>query len=397
MTPYVSDELAALRAEVRAFMDERVIPAEAAIVAEDAVGKRETLNALRAEVRARGLWTPHLPEAWGGRGLGVMGMCALFRAMGRSLTGPSVFGCDAPDQGNMELLLAAGSEAQRERYLRPLVAAEVTSAFCMTEPAPGAGADPRNLRTRARRVGDDWVLDGHKWYATGGVHARFLIVVARTSDDVGLGATLFLVDREAEGVELVREIDTLADPLLTHREAELRFTGVKLSDADVLGGVGQGFRLAQARLVPARLTHCFRWLGLADRALNACRAYVQSRQSFGRALAEHERVQDLIYRNAAAIHSGNLQSLHCAWVLEREGAKAAKAYSSLAKEQVANTLCQTLDDAIQMHGALGYSDDLPFARWYRFARAARIADGPDEVHRFVVSRAFLRGDLELLA
>ncbi|MBL4844994.1 MAG: acyl-CoA dehydrogenase family protein, partial [Planctomycetes bacterium] len=330
------------------------------------------------------------------RGLGVMGMCALFREMGRSQVGAIAFNCDAPDQGNMDLLLNAGDEAQQERYLRPLCAGEITSAFCMTEPAPGAGADPRNLLTKATGEGEGWVLDGHKWYATGGGAAAFLVVMARTSDDPHEGATLFLVPRDAEGVELVREIPTMAEPLLTHREAELRFHGVRLGPESVIGGVGQGFKLAQRRLVPARLTHCMRWLGLADRALNLCREYVSTRKSFGAVLAKHERVQDMIHRNALAIHAGNLMTLHCAWLLEQGSEAEGRVYSSMTKEHVARALCQVLDDAIQMHGGLGYSEDMPFARWYRFARAARIADGPDEVHRWVVARSFLLGKLELL-
>ena len=392
----LTPELAALRAKVRAFVEEQILPVEEAVIQEDREGRRETLDGLQAATRAAELWTPHLPEAWGGRGLGVMGMCALFREMGRSQVGAIAFNCDAPDQGNMDLLLHSGDEAQRERYLRPLCAGEVTSAFCMTEPAPGAGADPRNLRTRATPEGEGWVLEGHKWYATGGSAATFLVVMARTSEDPHEGATLFLVPREAEGVELVREIPTMAEPLLTHREAELRFHGVRLGPESVLGGVGQGFKLAQRRLVPARLTHCMRWLGLADRTLNLCREYVSTRESFGQVLAKHERVQDMIHRNACAIHAGNLMTLHCAWLLEQGSGPEARAYSSMTKEHVARALCQVLDDAIQMHGGLGYSEDMPFARWYRFARAARIADGPDEVHRWVVARTFLKGELELL-
>jgi acyl-CoA dehydrogenase len=389
-------ELAALRATVRAFVEEQILPVEEAVIQEDREGRRETLDGLQAATRAAGLWTPHLPEAWGGRGLGVMGMCALFREMGRSPIGAIAFNCDAPDQGNMDLLLASGDEAQRERYLRPLCAAEVTSAFCMTEPAPGAGADPRNLRTKATPDGEGWVLEGHKWYATGAGAAGFLVVMARTSDDPHEGATMFLVPREAEGIEFVRDIPTLAEPLLAHREAELRFHGVRLGPEGVLGGVGQGFKLAQRRLVPARLTHCMRWLGLADRTLGLCREYISTRESFGRVLAEHERVQDMIHRGALAIHSGNLMTLHCAWLLEQGSEREARAYASMTKEHVARALCQVLDDAIQMHGGLGYSEDMPFARWYRFARAARIADGPDEVHRWVVARNFLQGKLELL-
>lgn len=384
-------ELQSLRATVRAFVDERIIPAEAEI----AEGG-PALERLQAEAKAAKLWAPHLPVELGGRGLGVMGMCALFREMGRSPVGPAVFHCDAPDQGNLELLLQAGSAEQKRRYLEPLAQGRIRSAFAMTEPAPGAGSDPTNLRTRAERRDGRWVLNGHKWFATGARGAAFFIVMARTSDDPKTGATMFLVDASAKGVELVRDVPTMAPGVLHHREGELRFFDVELSDDAVLGGVGEGFRLAQARLVPARLTHCMRWLGLADRTLELCRAYVTTRVSFGKELARHQAVQEMLARGAMGIHSGNLMTLHCAWMLERGLAREAKPYSSMAKTHVAEVLCRVLDDAIQMHGAAGYSEDLPFSRWYRFARASRIADGPDEVHLSAIARDWLLGRVNLL-
>jgi acyl-CoA dehydrogenase len=392
----LSPELAALRKQVRAFMDERVIPVEKQIITEDRERRWDTLKALQKSARAEGLWAPHLPESLGGRGLGVMGMCVLFREMGRSLVGARVFQCDAPDQGNMDLLIAVATDAQKSKWLGLLCNGDITSAFCMTEPAPGAGTDPSNLRTRADKAGDGWVIDGHKWYSTGGGDAAFLILMARTSDDPKAGATLFLVDRKAEGVEHVRDIPTMGGPLLAHREAEMRFHSVRVGDDAVLGGVGEGFRLAQKRLVPARLTHCMRWLGLADRTLELSRAYVNTRNSFGKVLARHQLIQRLIAENATAIHAGNLMTFHCAWMLERGQASEVRPYSSMAKTHVARTLCKVLDDAIQMHGALGFSEDLPFSEWYRHARASRIADGPDEIHEVVVARDFLMGRLDLL-
>jgi acyl-CoA dehydrogenase len=323
-------------------------------------------------------------------------MCTLFRDMGRSPVGASVFNCDAPDQGNMELLRVSASEAVRERWLKPLCAAEISSAFCMTEPAPGAGADPSNLATRAERDGDGWRITGHKWYSTGGGDASFLIVMARTADAGDESATMFVVDRHATGVTHVRDVPTLAPGLLAHREAEIRFDGVRVGPEAVLGAVGEGFRLAQVRLVPARLTHCMRWLGLAERTLDLCRAYVTTRTSFGKVLAQHQMIQVMIANAAAGIHAGNLMTMHCAWMLEQGKSKEARPYSSMAKNHVARLLCQTLDDAIQMHGSLGYSDDMPFAQWYRYARSARIADGPDEVHTVVVARDYLRGKLDVL-
>lgn len=386
-----------LRSQVRAFIDERVIPAEGAIVAEDSDRLRPTLKGLQAEVQAAGLWTPHLPTEHGGLGLGPMGMATLFREMGRSLVGPRVFHCDAPDQGNMDLLLRAASPEIMERWLAPLVRGEITSAFSMTEPAPGAGADPTNLRTRATEDADGgWVIDGHKWFATGAGEAAFIIVMARTSDDRRTGATLFVLDRHAEGVEHVRDVGVMAEPLLAHREAELKLNGVRVPADAVLGEVGQGFALAQARLVPARLTHCMRWLGLADRALHLCRDYLTRRVSFGKPLSEHQMVQAKIADAASALHAGNLMTFHCAWMLERGLHKEARTYSSMAKNQVANLLCDVLDDAIQLHGAAGYSDDLPFAGWYRHARAGRIADGPDEVHRMVIARDFFKERFQTL-
>lgn len=396
MSASLSAELIQLQADVRAFVDDEIIPVEAQIIAEDRQRDRTTLAGLQDEARRRQLWTPHLPKALGGRGLGVIGMCALFRTMGRSLVGPRVFNCDAPDQGNMDLLAKVASTDVRDKWLRPLCDGAITSAFCMTEPAPGAGADPRNLRTSARQDGSDWVIDGHKWFATGGGEASFLIVMARTSADPYRGATMFVVDRHADGVEHVRDVGVMAEPLLVHREAELKFNGVRVPQTAVLGDVGAGFSLAQARLIPARLTHCMRWLGLADRTLDMCREQLEIRKSFGRKLGDHQLVQQMVTRCATAIHTGDLMTWHCAEVLQRDGAVAAKGYSSMAKLHCARMLCDVLDDAIQLHGSLGYSEDLPFSGWYRHARAGRIADGPDEVHVGVVAREFAHGRLELL-
>jgi acyl-CoA dehydrogenase len=392
----LSAELAALREEIRSFMETRVFALENDIIREDAAGEDTTLKGLQQKAREAGLFVPHLPAEYGGRGLGILGMCTLFREMGRSPVGARVFNCDAPDQGNMDLLLHQASPALRDRWLRPLANGELTSAFCMTEPAPGAGADPSNLRTRAVREGDAWRIDGHKWYSTGGGRASFLIVMARTSEDARSGATLFIVDRAAKGVTHVRDIRTLGPDLLAHREAEFHFEGVQVKDEAILGKVGEGFPLAQARLIPARLTHCMRWLGLADRTLDLCKAYLTTRVSFGKLLAQHQAMQAMVFEGATAIHAGNLMTWHCAWLLAQGRTKEARPYASMAKTHVARTLCNVLDNAIQMHGALGYSEDVPFALWYRSARAARIADGPDEVHLGVVARDYLTGKLPLL-
>jgi acyl-CoA dehydrogenase len=284
----------------------------------------------------------------------------------------------------MDLLAREASAELRARWLEPLVRGEISSAFCMTEPAPGAGSDPANLRTRAHKDGVDWVIDGHKWYATGGGSASVLLVMARTDEASG-PATLFAVPRDAVGVEHVRDVPTMAEPLLAHREAELRFHGVRVREEAVIGEVGQGFVLAQKRLVPARLTHCMRWLGLADRALEMCKKQLETRRSFG-------KVADAVH----GLHAGNLMTLHCAWMLEEGKTREARGYSSMCKNHVARLLCDVLDDAIQIHGGLGFSDDMPFAQWYRHARAARIADGPEEVHDVVVARDWISGRLTTL-
>ncbi|MBK7861666.1 MAG: acyl-CoA dehydrogenase family protein [Archangiaceae bacterium] len=389
----LSPELSVLRARVRAFVDAEIIPHESELVSDP---KRARLEALRAKARADGLWTPHLPRALGGLELGPMGMATLFREMGRSPIGAKIFHCDAPDQGNMDLLLSAATAAQQQRWLQPLVRGEITSAFSMTEPAPGAGADPSNLRTAAREVAGGFELSGAKWYSTGAKNAAFLIVMARTSDDPKTGATMFLVDRHAPGVRYERDIPVMAPDVLDHIEGQLTFDKVRLTAADVLGQVGDGFKLAQQRLVPARLTHCMRWLGLATRTLELCKGYLATRLSFGKELARHQAVQLKLAENATAIHAGNLMTFHCAWLLEQGLTREARPYSSMAKTHVARLLCQVLDDAIQLHGALGYSEDLPFSTWYRAARAARIADGPDEVHQITIARDFMLGRFELL-
>lgn len=392
----LSPELKELRSRVRTFVDDRILPREKELFDAALRNDKTELVALREEVKREGLFVPHLPKEHGGLGLGTLGMCALFREMGRSLLGAYVFNCDAPDQGNMDLLLKVASPAIKERYFAPLARGETTSAFCMTEPAPGAGADPSNLRTTAHEDGDGFVIDGHKWYSTGAYDASFLIVMARTSDDPRRGATMFVVDRHADGVKYVRDIPVFAPALLAHREGELRFEGVRVKKDSVLGEVGDGFSLAQARLVPARLTHCMRWLGLADRVLHMCKMQAVTRRSFGKELVHHQLVQKTFADNAAKIHMGNLVTWHCATLIEKGKDKEARPYSSMAKNHVANLLCQVLDDAIQLHGSLGYSEDAPFSLFYRYARAARIADGPDAVHDVVVARDFLRGALELL-
>jgi acyl-CoA dehydrogenase len=386
------------RQRIALFVERHLLPLERDPAAYDSHENiaEAPLQRLRALARSEGLWALQTPVALGGGGLPVVGLAACYEAMNRSIFGPVVFNSAAPDDGNMILLEKVATEAQKERWLQPIIDGKVRSAFVMTEPAPGAGSDPAGMmRTRARRQGDRWIVEGHKWFITGAEAAQHFILVARTGDDPKRGLTTFLFHRDQPGWEIVRRIPIMG-PEEHGGHCELRFHGLEIPDENRLMGEGEGMKATQIRLGTARLTHCMRWLGLADRTLELSRAYVTTRQSFGQPLARHQLVQRMIAENASAIHAGNLMTFHCAWMLERGLAKEARPYSSMAKNHVARTLCKVLDDAIQMHGALGYSDDMPFAQWYRSARAARIADGPDEVHSVVVARDYLLADLQLL-
>jgi acyl-CoA dehydrogenase len=371
---------------VRRFVDEVVIPAEAHAHDDPVEGLAPALLAeLRAQARAVGLYAPTMPTALGGLGLSITEFGPVLEAAGRSLIGPLALGCAAPDEGNMHLLHLFANDDQRERYLKPLVAGSIFSAFGMTEPAPGVGSDPSMLRTSARRDGDEWVIDGHKWWTTNASVASVLIIMART-DEVG-GATLFLCPMDAPGVEVVRRIGHLGEPDFGGH-CEIRLNGVRLRDADILGEAGRGFALVQARLGPARLTHCMRWTGIAQRALEIAAGYASQREAFGATLSQHQSVQWMLADSALELHAGRLMIQHCAWLLEH--GEQARQETSMCKVHVSETVCRVLDRAIQVCGGLGISHDIPLSRWYAAARAFRIYDGASEVHRMVVARQVLK-------
>ena len=383
------ERVAERREEVRAFMEAHVYPAEPALARED-----EAADALVEELRGRaketGIWAPHLPPEAGGTGSGFIEYALLNEEIGRSTWAQLVFNCQAPDAGNGEILHLFGTEEQKRRFLRPLVEGTQRSFFSMTEPEV-SGADPTQLRTRAVRDGDEWVIDGHKWFSSSAEGAAFGIVMAVTDPDAPphRRTSQILVPAETPGVEVVRPI-----PVLGHRgrgwstHCEVRYTGVRVPLDNVLGEPGDGFRIAQKRLGPGRIHHVMRWLGQMQRAFELMCAYALERESFGSPLADKQTVQNWIADSAAEIQACRLMTLDAARKLD-EGDEA-RVEVSLIKFFAARVLHDVIDRAVQTHGARGLTDETPLAHMYAQARGARIYDGPDEVHRMVVSRRILK-------
>jgi acyl-CoA dehydrogenase len=338
---------------------------------------------MRAKAKAEGLWCIQLKPETGGLGFSKMGMAVAYEAMNRSIFGPVVFNSAAPDDGNMMLLEAIGTPAQRERWLAPIVSGAVRSAFAMTEPHPGGGSDPAMIQTRAEKRGDRYVIRGRKWFITGAEEASHFIVLARTSDDARRGLTAFLFHKDQPGWRIVRRIPIMG-PEEHGGHCELAFEGLEVSAEDVLVGEGQGMKVTQIRLGPARLTHCMRWLGLAKRCVEIARAYAAERHGFGVRLADRESIQLMLGGLAMKIEIGRLLVMKAAWELDRGG--FARKEVSMAKIQVANVLHEAADIAIQINGARGYSKDTVLEWIYRYARQARLVDGADEVHRMVLNR-----------
>lgn len=384
----ISPSVKAIVERVRRFIDTEVIPMEAHADADPVTGlPLEMLQSLRAKARAAGIWAPTMPVELGGLGLSLQEIVPVLETAGRSLLGPASMNCAAPDEGNMHLLNMYASPQQRETYLKPLVAGEIFSGFAMTEPAPGVGSDPSMLRTTATRDGDSWAINGHKWWTTGAGIASFLIIMARTSEDQRSGATLFLAPIQSPGIEIVRLVKHMGEPDLGGH-GEIRFNNLRLPESAILGKEGQGFALVQARLGPARLTHCMRWTGIAQRAMEIAADYVSRRQAFGVRLAEHQSMQWMLADSATELHAGRLMIQQAAWLLE-QGEKARQE-TSMAKVYVAETVNRVIDRAIQACGGSGISRDLPLSRWYEAARAFRIYDGASEVHRMVIARGVLK-------
>jgi acyl-CoA dehydrogenase len=372
----------------RAFVAERILPMETEARNLDAHQNiaLDVLEPLRVQAKASGLWAPQMPKARGGQGLPVVGMAACYEEMGRSIFGPVVFNCAAPDDGNMMLLEKVATDAQKLRWLQPIVDGRVRSAFAMTEPMPGAGSDPSAMRTRAEKRGDRWIIHGHKWFITGAEIAQHFILIARTSDDERKGLTAFLFDRHQPGWQIVRRIPIMG-PEEHGGHCELEFDGLEIPDENRLMNIGNGLKVTQIRLGTARLTHCMRWLGMAKRALEIAKDYVAERASFGAKLADHEGVQWMVGEAAMAIEIGRLLVMKAAWKLDR--GEFARKEVSMAKVHVAETLHKAVDTALQLCGARGYSTDTPLEWMYRYARQARLVDGASEVHKMVLARSYM--------
>ncbi len=382
-----------MRELARRFLDKEVIPLELPLLQRGLEPILPTLAQLRARARETGLFAPHMPAELGGAGLTLLEQAQLSEILGRSLLGHYVFNFNAPDVGNMELLSAYGTPAQKQRWLVPLVRGDIRSTFLMTEPEH-AGSNPVWMSTTARRDGDQWVLRGHKWFATAADGAEIAIVMAISDPDAPSPyqrATMFLVPTDSEGFALVRNIPVMGHAgggAFSHGECMLH--GVRVPADAVLGPVGGGFLLAQTRLGPGRIHHATRWVGVCERALDLmCRRAAERELSPGHPLAGEQTVQTWIADSRAEIEAARLMVLHAAWKIEKHGEYREDV--SLIKYFVAGVLQRVLDRAIQVHGALGMTDDTPLAFWYRHERAARIYDGPDEVHRRVVARSILKG------
>lgn len=385
----LSPAIEEMRQRAAAFVEERLLPLEAdpASFGEGEHIREDLLREVRAEARARGLWCPQMPSARGGQGLGVVGMAAVYEELGRSRFGPVACNCAAPDDGNMMVLERVADEAQKAKWLQPIVDGTVRSAIVMTEPQPGSGSDPAGMMlTRAERKGDRYVVHGHKWFITGAEGAAHFILLARTGDDPRRGLTAMLFHKDQPGWRILRRIPIMG-PEEHGGHCELEFDGLEIPVGNVLMGEGLGMKVTQTRLGLARLTHCMRWLGMARRALEICDPYIRERRAFGDVLAQKESVQGLLGEAAMQIEIGRLLTMRAAWKLD--SGDRARHEVSMAKVQVADALHRAVDTAIQLMGAKGYSKDTPLEWMYRYARQARLVDGASEVHRMVVARELL--------
>ena len=372
-----------LRSKVEAFIRERVVPLEGD-PRQGAHGPkddfRRELNALAQDA---GLLAPHVGREWGGLGLDHVSCAIAFEAAGYSPIGPIAMNCSAPDEGNMHMLEVIATEAQKRRFLAPLARGEVRSCFAMTEPAPGAGADPDLLATEARPDGEGYSISGRKWLITGADGAAFAIIMARAPE----GATMFLADMAAPGIRIERILDTI-DQGFAGGHAVLAFDNLRVTREQLLGAPGEGFKYAQVRLAPARLTHCMRWLGAARRAHDIALRYAAQRKAFGRTLAEHEGVGFMLADNEMDLHQCRLVIWHCAWLLDQ--GQSAGSMSSMAKVICSEALYRVADRCVQILGGMGVTRETLVERIFREIRAFRIYDGPSEVHRWALARRALR-------
>jgi acyl-CoA dehydrogenase len=392
-----SSRVCELQTQLTAFLDEHVYPAEA--IAEEQIAASgephhhpPILEDLKRRARAAGLWNLFMPDTTYGAGLTNLEYASLAEIMGRSLIAPEVFNCSAPDTGNMEILAEFGTPDQRQQWLEPLLAGEIRSCFSMTEPAV-ASSDPTNLQTRAVRNGDEYVITGRKWFTSNALHpnCRIAIVMAVTDPDAPphRRATQLLVPLATPGMEIVRSIPVF-DHIGGGGHAEVRYNDVRVPVTNRLGDESSGFAIAQARLGPGRIHHCMRSIGGAERALELLCKRAASRYAFGSKLIDKQTIQNWIAESRMQIDAARLLVLHAAWKMDTAGKRAARQEISMIKVVAANCYLDVLDRAIQVHGAMGVTNDTPLARMWGHARTLRIVDGPDEVHKMAIARHEIR-------
>ncbi|MGM0390018.1 MAG: acyl-CoA dehydrogenase family protein [Natrinema limicola] len=384
---YYDSEVARETAErTRKFVDEVVVPVEREVSGDGPVSQ-DTVSELRAEAREWDLYAPQMPEEYGGLGMDFRDVLPVFEAAGRSLLGPLALRIGAPDEGNMHMLEIAGTEEQKEEWLRPLVAAEIESAFSMTEPMRGGGSDPKMIRTTAEKDGDEWVINGHKWWTTNATESDFLLVLARTNQNVHpyAGCSMILVPTAADGVEIVRDVPHVGGEMTGTSHGEIRYDDVRVPVENTVGEENEGFTIAQKRLGPARLTHCMRYAGMAERSLEIAKAYVSEREAFDEPIADKQAVRFDIAEAETDLHATRTMVRHAA----REISEGSDARTEVAMSKVyaANAVQDAIDTALQLCGANGIGKDLPIADFYENVREFRIVDGADEVHKRSIARA----------
>ena len=390
----VSEETATMLEMIGEFVERELLPIEGEMLHGDPAIVEELVAAAQVKVRQMGLWAPNHPVEFGGLGLSMVDHGLLSEAMGRSPLGHTVFGVQAPDAGNIEILHTHATAEQRERWLAPLVAGEIRSCFSMTEPET-AGSNPVLLATTAVEDGDDYVINGQKWFTSSADGAAFAIVMAVTDPDAPpyQRASMIIVPTDTPGFELVRNVSVMGHTGSGHAShAEVSYQSCRVPRTNLLGPEGGGFVIAQERLGPGRIHHCMRWLGIAGRAFDMMcrRANERVISPDGDTLADRQIIQHWVAELDAEIRGARLQTLHAAWMIDMYGAKAARDEISAIKFSVANTMLRAVDTAIQVHGALGVTDDTILSYWYRHERAARIYDGADEVHKTSLGRRVLR-------
>jgi acyl-CoA dehydrogenase len=382
----LTPEVEAVRLRIRDFIEAEIKPLEARIGNREDIERAEYIEILlemRSKARKAGLWLPHMPKEWGGMGLGHVELAMVQAEAAKATFGPWALNCQAPDEGNMHTLLHWATDEQKERYLRPLCEGRMMSCFAMTEPEV-AGSDPTLIRSRAYQDGDEWVINGHKWFISNAHRSSFAILLVRTEDDPEIpqaANTAFLVDIPSPGWTEVRQIETMHG---STGHSEIRIEDLRVPAGNMLGGRGQGHLLGQYRLGPARLAHCMRWIAQAEMALDMMVDRSLNRFAHGSLLAEKQGIQWMIADSAMELYQAKLMVLHAAYRIDQK--LDFKSEVSMAKHFVANALNRIIDRSIQVHGALGYSTDTPLANMYQHARWARFADGADEVHQMRIAQ-----------